>query len=192
MPVFRKCGFLCVYTRMYGSKHLSEWVYDSTLTANIRRRRGAKVEINMPIFHDKNTPRPFIDPTIPWDRDVFPHDKEAKNGAAKPDHIYMDAMAFGMGCCCLQITFQACNIDEARHLYDHLAPVAPIMVMYSWVERFEALSADIVRRIACIDSCMSHFPWLSCWCGLSMECDCCQCGWSHARRTRIEGIHILW
>ncbi|KAJ8655256.1 hypothetical protein O0I10_009124 [Lichtheimia ornata] len=99
-----------------------------TLTANIRRRRGAKVEINMPIFHDKNTPRPFIDPTIPWDRDVFPHDKEAKNGAAKPDHIYMDAMAFGMGCCCLQITFQACNIDEARHLYDHLAPVAPIML----------------------------------------------------------------
>lgn len=105
------------------------------MTANIRRRRGAKVEINMPIFHDKNTPRPFIDPTIPWDRDVFPHDKEAKNGAAKPDHIYMDAMAFGMGCCCLQITFQACNIDEARHLYDHLAPVAPIMVMYFYICR---------------------------------------------------------
>lgn len=99
-----------------------------TLTANIRRRRGAKVEINMPIFHDRNTPRPFIDPTIPYDRDLFKHDKEAKNGAAKPDHIYMDAMAFGMGCCCLQITFQACNIDEARRLYDHLAPVAPIML----------------------------------------------------------------
>ncbi|SAL96298.1 hypothetical protein [Absidia glauca] len=69
-----------------------------TLTANIRRRRGSKVEINMPIYHDKNTPRPFIDPTIPWDRELFPHDKEAKQGAAKPDHIYMDAMAFGMGC----------------------------------------------------------------------------------------------
>ncbi|KAG0169334.1 hypothetical protein DFQ28_006514 [Apophysomyces sp. BC1034] len=99
-----------------------------TLTANIRRRRQAKVEINMPIYHDKNTPRPFIDPTIPWDRDLFVHDKEAKEGAAKPDHIYMDAMAFGMGCCCLQITFQACNVAEARHLYDHLAPVAPIML----------------------------------------------------------------
>lgn len=86
------------------------------------------MEINMPIFHDRNTPRPFIDPTIPYDRDLFKHDKEAKNGAAKPDHIYMDAMAFGMGCCCLQITFQACNIDEARRLYDHLAPVAPIML----------------------------------------------------------------
>ncbi|CAO3686172.1 unnamed protein product [Rhizopus microsporus] len=102
-----------------------------TLTANIRRRRGSKVKINMPIFHDKNTPRPFIDPTIPWDRDLFDHDKEAKEGAALPDHIYMDAMAFGMGCCCLQITFQACNIDEGRRLYDRLAPVAPIMMALS-------------------------------------------------------------
>ncbi|CAO3685086.1 unnamed protein product [Umbelopsis vinacea] len=99
-----------------------------TLTANIRRRRGSKVAINMPIFKDTNTPSPFIDPTIPWDRDVFPEDKEAKEGAAKPDHIYMDAMAFGMGCCCLQITFQACNVEEARRLYDQLAPVGAIML----------------------------------------------------------------
>lgn len=102
-----------------------------TLTANIRRRRGSKVQINMPIFHDVNTPKPFIDPTIPWDRDLFKHDKEAKEGAALPDHIYMDAMAFGMGCCCLQITFQACNIDEGRRLYDQLAPVAPLMMALS-------------------------------------------------------------
>ncbi|KAI7899812.1 glutamate-cysteine ligase-domain-containing protein [Cokeromyces recurvatus] len=102
-----------------------------TLTANIRRRRGSKVKINMPIFHDKNTLKPFIDPTIPWDRQLFDHDKEAKEGAALADHIYMDAMAFGMGCCCLQITFQACNIDEARRLYDQLAPVAPLMMALS-------------------------------------------------------------
>ncbi|GAB5592020.1 glutamate--cysteine ligase [Umbelopsis nana] len=99
-----------------------------TLTANIRRRRGSKVAINMPIFKDTNTPSPFIDPSIPWDRDVFPEDKEAKEGAAKPDHIYMDAMAFGMGCCCLQITFQACNVEEARRLYDQLTPMGPIML----------------------------------------------------------------
>ncbi|KAI8374809.1 glutamate-cysteine ligase-domain-containing protein [Blakeslea trispora] len=102
-----------------------------TLTANIRRRRGSKVQINMPVFHDTNTPKPFIDPTIPWDRNLFDHDKEAKEGAALTDHIYMDAMAFGMGCCCLQITFQACNIDEARRLYDQLAPVAPLMMALS-------------------------------------------------------------
>ena len=42
----------------------------------------------------------------------------------------MDAMAFGMGCCCLQITFQAWNVDEARRVYDALVPVAPIMVSH--------------------------------------------------------------
>lgn len=99
-----------------------------TLTANIRRRRGAKVAINVPLFFDTNTPRPFIDPTIPWERDIYPEDHEARDGAAKPDHIYLDAMGFGMGCCCLQITFQACNVDEARTVYDALVPVAPILM----------------------------------------------------------------
>ncbi|KAG9046203.1 hypothetical protein FS837_004874 [Tulasnella sp. UAMH 9824] len=99
-----------------------------TLTANIRRRRGSKVAINLPIFHDTNTPKPFIDPTIPWDRNVFKEDSEAKNGAALPDHIYLDAMGFGMGCCCLQITFQANSLEEARSVYDALVPVGPIML----------------------------------------------------------------
>lgn len=33
-------------------------------------------------------------------------DDGSSEEAAKPDHVYMDAMAFGMGCCCLQLTFQ--------------------------------------------------------------------------------------
>ncbi|KAK0533780.1 glutamate--cysteine ligase [Tilletia horrida] len=100
-----------------------------TLTANIRKRRGAKVAINMPIFVDKNTPQPFIDPSVPWDRDIFPkEDAEAKAGAAKENHIYMDAMGFGMGCCCLQVTFQACSIEEARSIYDALVPIGPLML----------------------------------------------------------------
>ncbi|KAJ1304844.1 hypothetical protein OPQ81_005978 [Rhizoctonia solani] len=99
-----------------------------TLTANIRRRRGSKVAINVPIYFDTNTPKPFIDPTIPWDRDIYPEDHEARDGAAKPNHIYLDAMGFGMGCCCLQITFQACNVNEARTVYDALVPVAPILM----------------------------------------------------------------
>lgn len=53
---------------------------------------------------------------------------EAKRGAALLDHIYMDAMGFGMGCCCLQVTFQSCNVTEARRLYDALVPIAPLMV----------------------------------------------------------------
>ncbi|KAG9077658.1 hypothetical protein FRC06_008784, partial [Ceratobasidium sp. 370] len=96
--------------------------------ARFPRRRGSKVAINVPIYFDTNTPRPFIDPTIPWDRNIYPEDHEARDGAAKPDHIYMDAMGFGMGCCCLQITFQACNVSEARTVYDALVPVAPILM----------------------------------------------------------------
>jgi len=42
--------------------------------------------------------------------------------------IHMDAMAFGMGCCCLQITFQAQDVDESRFIYDQLAVMAPIMM----------------------------------------------------------------
>jgi glutamate--cysteine ligase catalytic subunit len=40
----------------------------------------------------------------------------------------MDAMGFGMGCCCLQLTFQCCNVGEARRLYDAMVPLAPIFV----------------------------------------------------------------
>lgn len=40
-------------------------------------------------------------------------------------------MGFGMGCCCLQLTFQACNIAEARTLYDQLTPLCPIMLALS-------------------------------------------------------------
>lgn len=99
-----------------------------TLTANIRMRRGEKVVINMPIFHDEKTPKPFIDPTIPRNRTLYPGDKEASQGAALPDHIYMDAMGFGMGCCCLQVTFQACSVAEARTVYDQLVPIGPLML----------------------------------------------------------------
>uniref|UniRef100_A0A5F8GGB7 Glutamate--cysteine ligase n=1 Tax=Monodelphis domestica TaxID=13616 RepID=A0A5F8GGB7_MONDO len=90
----------------------------STLTRNIRHRRGEKVVINVPIFKDKNTPFPFIE--------TFPQDDEATQ-AAQPNHIYMDAMGFGMGNCCLQVTFQACSISEARYLYDQLATICPIV-----------------------------------------------------------------
>lgn len=99
-----------------------------TLTANIRERRGRKVAMNVPVYYDEKTPRPFIDPTIPRDRALYPEDANAREGAAKEGHIYMDSMGFGMGCCCLQITFQTKNVREARRLYDQLAPVGPIML----------------------------------------------------------------
>jgi len=99
-----------------------------TLAANIRSRRGRKVELNVPVFKDKNTPSPFHDPTVDYDLHKWPEDDDVRNGAVKDDCVYMDAMAFGMGSCCLQITFQAKNILEGRTLYDQLSPLGPIML----------------------------------------------------------------
>ncbi|CAK9059419.1 Glutamate--cysteine ligase (Gamma-ECS) (GCS) (Gamma-glutamylcysteine synthetase) [Durusdinium trenchii] len=78
-----------------------------TLTANIRQRRGSKVDIRMPLFQDLRTPE-FESTEHPT--------------------IDMDCMAYGMGCCCLQVTFQASNMKESRYLYDQLAVLAPIMM----------------------------------------------------------------
>lgn len=82
-----------------------------TLSQNIRERRGSKVCITVPVYRDERTVPP--QPTPPtgneWD-------------------IYMDSMAFGMGMCCLQTTFQCEDINEARKFYDQLAMMCPIML----------------------------------------------------------------
>lgn len=125
----------------------------STLTANIRERKGTKVAINVPIFKDSNTMSPFKEACPPSLKGLTKEDLEivwkSTNTNRRPqneeiltdkmflqdivpdsipDHIYMDCMCFGMGCSCLQITFQACSVEEARKLYDHLAVLSPIMV----------------------------------------------------------------
>jgi glutamate--cysteine ligase catalytic subunit len=99
-----------------------------TLASNIRWRRGRKVELNVPIFRDTQTPSPFQDPTVDYNLHKWPEDDDVRKGAAKENCVYMDAMAFGMGSCCLQITFQAKNIREGRTLYDQLSPLGPIML----------------------------------------------------------------
>ncbi|KAJ4396047.1 glutamate--cysteine ligase [Gnomoniopsis smithogilvyi] len=99
-----------------------------TLAANIRWRRGKKVQVNVPVFKDKNTPWPWKDPTVNHDLHNWPEDDDVRNGAAPDNFIHMDAMAFGMGSCCLQITFQAKNITEGRKMYDQLSPLGPILL----------------------------------------------------------------
>ncbi|KAL2139802.1 hypothetical protein VTI28DRAFT_4687 [Corynascus sepedonium] len=99
-----------------------------TLAANIRSRRGRKVQVNVPVFKDEKTPWPWRDPTVNYELHQWPEDDDVRNGAAPDNFIHMDAMAFGMGSCCLQITFQAKNITEGRQMYDQLSPLGPIML----------------------------------------------------------------
>jgi len=109
-----------------------------TLTKNIRQRRGEKVEIARPKFIDDYTEirNPANGPnSMNASRNgmngmnntsTVPQTVAEADGPSKT--VYADAMAFGMGCCCLQVTFQAANLCESRHLYDHLAVLTPVMM----------------------------------------------------------------
>ncbi|KAM0677821.1 hypothetical protein BDAP_001672 [Binucleata daphniae] len=44
------------------------------------------------------------------------------------NHIRIDSMGQGMGCCCLQLTLQASEISEARMLYDMLGSLCPLFL----------------------------------------------------------------
>lgn len=57
------------------------------------------------VFPDERTPSPFVE--------TFPEDDGEAARAALPDHIYMDAMGFGMGNCCLQVEMIR---PERRHI----------------------------------------------------------------------------
>lgn len=85
-----------------------------TLSRNIRKRRGSKVNIKIPIYKDVNT-----------------NLTESTEKEPYPGFIHMDAMAFGMGSCCLQATIGTCSLNSTCLLYDQLIPVAPILLALS-------------------------------------------------------------
>ena len=107
---------------------ISSHVRYRTLHANIRSRRGRKVEVNVPVYRDKATPWPFHDPTVKYDLHRWPEDDDVRNGAVKENHIYIDSSLFGFACCGLQVTVQTKNLGEARKLYDQLLPMGPILL----------------------------------------------------------------
>jgi glutamate--cysteine ligase catalytic subunit len=97
----------------------SKYILDSTLNPHprfrglmqsIRERRGKKIEIYAPIYPDTNT-----NLTVPTEDEPV------------PGQIYMDAMGFGMGCSCLQVTYEASSINHARYLHDAFLPFTGIL-----------------------------------------------------------------
>jgi len=111
-----------------------------TLTQNIRARRGSKVDIRMPLFHDTQTPEfdsgggipregvPTCPPVCGPGGAMEAGPTSADAAAAAVPCVEMDAMAFGMGCCCLQVTFQARDVDESRYMFDQLAVLSPLFL----------------------------------------------------------------
>ncbi|CAM9267298.1 unnamed protein product [Ectocarpus sp. 4 AP-2014] len=128
-PLFGVGDFTTPPAEVGGPTAQSKFVPDSVinphprfaaLTKNIRERRGRKVDIQIPLYKDERTPE-FL---------VGPPPTEGTEPPPRPT-IHMDAMAFGMGCCCLQVTFQARDIEESRYMFDQLAVVSPIMLALS-------------------------------------------------------------
>lgn len=128
----------------------------AALTQNIRMRRGNKVDIRIPLFRDTHTPE-FLRGSasdIPTSSSTASSDPTSLPTSSASDHklepntdILMDCMAFGMGMCCLQVTFQARDVDESRYMYDQLAVLAPIMLaMTAATPIFKGRLADIDCR----------------------------------------------
>jgi hypothetical protein len=83
-----------------------------TLTRNIRKRRGSKVCIKVPIYKDEKT------------------DLESKSDVEPfPGYIYMDCMAFGMGNSCFQMTMGCCTLENTCYMYDQYIPFTPLLVL---------------------------------------------------------------
>lgn len=89
-----------------------------TLARNIRERRGGKVEIRRPKMKDVQSLPVETSNAVP----------QTIEEADALDHVYADAMPFGMGSSCLQVTMQASSIEESRRLYDQLAPLTPVLL----------------------------------------------------------------
>ncbi|KII91484.1 hypothetical protein PLICRDRAFT_509474 [Plicaturopsis crispa FD-325 SS-3] len=154
-PHFRPEDATSTHSLFLPDEATSPHVRFPACVANIPARRGSKIQVNIPIYIDDRTPRPFVDPTIPWHRDLHPDDSEARNGAAFIDHIYLDSLQFGMGCCCLQVTFQANNLSEARRLYDGLIPLTGvIMSLTAASPAWRGWLADVDARWSAVAACL--------------------------------------
>ena len=51
--------------------------------------------LHFSVFKDKETPDPYFT--------ELPNDNGEGEIASLKDHVYLDCMGFGMGCCCLQV-----------------------------------------------------------------------------------------
>lgn len=128
------------------------------LTRNIRLRRGGPVQIEVPIFREKVTGNQArgdgrggvgsYSGGLGGDgsyggshgsvgsygngADSYDDGRggvgSCSGGRSRPGYVHMDATAFGMGCCCLQVTMQTSCEQEARMLHDQLTPLAPILL----------------------------------------------------------------
>jgi glutamate--cysteine ligase catalytic subunit len=102
----------------------------ATLTQNIRERRGSKVDINIPVDLHPDEPAPISQSAISENGVSAVGDALRTTGLTSGLDVaglHLDAMAFGMGCCCLQVTTQTHSEEQSRYLHDQLAVLSPLL-----------------------------------------------------------------
>ena len=91
IPAYNPTDIFKQHNSMFYSNDiiLDRSLFKSATFNKIDRIRSQPI-INVPIFEDLCTPKPFIE--------------ELPNGLrSKPNFIYMDHDGFAMGCCCIQV-----------------------------------------------------------------------------------------
>lgn len=53
--------------------------------------------------------------------------ESSRQNDAIPGKIHMDSVVFAGACQCLQVTFEAQNIDHCRYMHDQLLPFTPLI-----------------------------------------------------------------
>jgi len=101
----------------------------ATLTGNIRKRRGRKVHIKVPLFIDEKTDERLAREAVPTGEDEL-YMSGLPGVIRKRKHtIEMDAMCFGMGMCCLQVRVEVARTPAPAHTgtcaHRHLRTPAP-------------------------------------------------------------------
>lgn len=84
------------------------------LAKNVQSRPQGRMRTYFPISRDHLTSSPFRD--------------DPPTGKGILEHLCLDELEIGTGCCSIQTTFQAANESEARWLYDQLIPLGHVLL----------------------------------------------------------------
>jgi len=97
-----------------------------TFTANYRKRKGCKVGAFIPRDGIPEEQRLSAEQIARLPFELASHGSCEQDPV--PGHIYMDSQAFGACQCCMQATFLARSLEDARYLTDQFLVLAPLFL----------------------------------------------------------------
>ncbi|RKP36777.1 glutamate-cysteine ligase-domain-containing protein [Dimargaris cristalligena] len=136
-PRLGTLGFMDTRVVLPGLLTASQAIPDAAVSQNSRYqtlphvmmgRRRNKFGMLVPIFPDSQALLDTPDPDHLADDLLLTRQPALLAHATPEGSAYFDATCYGFGACCLQVTMQAYDFNQARRLYDQLAPFCAIML----------------------------------------------------------------